>query len=77
MATRSIKGMGAYLPLLRLDRQAAVKALRWSGLGGPKAGRRAVAAFDEDSLTLAVEAARIAVQPATAIGKLVVATTSS
>lgn len=81
MAMRSIKGLGAYLPLLRLDRQAAAKALRWSGLGGPRSGRRAVAAFDEDALTLAVEAAREATReaagPGAAIGKVVLATTSS
>lgn len=76
MAKRSIKGLGAYLPLLRLDRQAAAKALRWSGLGGPRTGRRAVAAFDEDALTLAVEAARLAA-PSGALDKLVLATTSS
>ncbi|WP_133251510.1 3-oxoacyl-[acyl-carrier-protein] synthase III C-terminal domain-containing protein [Zavarzinia aquatilis] len=77
MATRSITGLGAYLPLLRLDRQTAAKALRWSGLGGPRTGRRAVAAFDEDALTLAVEAARLATAPAGAIAKAVVATTSA
>ncbi|PWR20939.1 3-oxoacyl-[acyl-carrier-protein] synthase III C-terminal domain-containing protein [Zavarzinia compransoris] len=83
MATKSIKGpnsvkgLGAYLPLLRLDRQAAAKALRWSGLGGPRNGRRAVAAFDEDALTVAVEAARIAVRKSGPIAKVVLATTSS
>jgi hydroxymethylglutaryl-CoA synthase len=41
-----------------MDRQAAAKALKFSGLGGRAAGRRAVAGWDEDALTLAVEAAR-------------------
>jgi 3-hydroxy-3-methylglutaryl CoA synthase/uncharacterized OB-fold protein len=55
---RFIAAIGAYAPLLRMDRQAATKALRFSGLGGKAAGRRAVASWDEDALTLAVEAAR-------------------
>jgi len=77
MAHKSIKGVGAYLPQLRLDRRAAAKALRWSGLGGGKPGRRAVAGWDEDSLTLAVEAARLAVAPGAEIKTVVLATTSS
>ena len=44
--------------MLRLDRAAAAKALRFAGLGGRGGGRRAVAKWDEDALTLAVEAAR-------------------
>ena len=53
-----IKAIGGYLPLLRLDRKLAARELAWSGLGMPRAGFRAVADWDEDSLTLAVEAAR-------------------
>ena len=52
--------MGAYAPLLRLDRTAAAKALKFSGLGGRGSGFRTVAGWDEDALTLAVEAARFA-----------------
>jgi 3-hydroxy-3-methylglutaryl CoA synthase len=55
---RFVAGIGAYAPLLRLDRGAAAKALKFSGLGGRAAGFRAVAGWDEDALTLAVEAAR-------------------
>jgi hydroxymethylglutaryl-CoA synthase len=55
---RFIAAIGVYAPLLRMDRQAAAKALKFSGLGGRAAGRRAVAGWDEDALTLAVEAAR-------------------
>ncbi len=51
-------GVGAYAPLLRLDRAAAAKALKFSGLAGRAAGSRAVAGWDEDAVTLAVEAAR-------------------
>ena len=50
--------MGTYAPLFRLEREAASKALKFSGLGSRGAGRRAVAGWDEDPLTLAVEAAR-------------------
>lgn len=63
MPKRYLKSVGAYLPHLRLDRKAAAAALGWSGLGGPKAGRRSVAGWDEDALTMAVEAARGAVAP--------------
>ena len=55
---RCIAAVGAYAPLLRMDRIAASKALKFSGLGGRPSGRRAVAGWDEDALTLAVEAAR-------------------
>ena len=55
----AIASVGAYAPLLRLDRDAAAKALKFSGLEGRGGGRRAVAGWDEDPLTLAVEAARI------------------
>ena len=50
--------MGAYAPLLRLDRAAAAKALEFSRLSGRAAGSRAVAGWDEDAVTLALEAAR-------------------
>ena len=59
MRDRFVSGLGAYAPLLRLDRGAAAKALKFSGLGGRGAGFRAVAGWDEDALTLAVEAARL------------------
>lgn len=58
MSERFISAVGAYLPLLRLDRADAAKAFRFSGLGGRAAGFRAVAGWDEDAVTLAVEAAR-------------------
>jgi 3-hydroxy-3-methylglutaryl CoA synthase len=55
---RGVAALGAYAPLLRLDRASASRALKFSGLGGRGAGFRAVAGWDEDALTLAVEAAR-------------------
>ncbi len=58
MTDRFVSAIGGYVPMLRLDRSAAARALRFGGLGGRGLGRRAVAGWDEDALTLAVEAAR-------------------
>lgn len=78
MANRSIQSTGAYLPLLRFERKAARAELAWSGLGGNGKGRRAVAGWDEDALTQAVEAAREALAQAQgAIARVVFASTSS
>jgi hydroxymethylglutaryl-CoA synthase len=63
MADRFICGAAVYLPLLRLERSAAANALAWSGLPAPRTGLRSVAGWDEDALTLAVEAARGVVRP--------------
>lgn len=60
MAQRYVKSVGAYLPLLKLDRKAAAGAFGWSGLAMPRSGRRSVAGWDEDALTMAVEAGRTA-----------------
>ncbi len=49
-----IVAYGAYVPYFRLSRAEIARA--WTG--GPTPGERAVAAYDEDSLTMAVEAAR-------------------
>ena len=61
-----ITAVGAYLPILRADRGAIAREYAWSGLGMPRAGFRAVAGWDEDTLTMAVEAARTLVHPAPA-----------
>lgn len=53
-----IAAVGGYLPMLRLDRKLAARELAWSGLAMPRTGHRAVAGWDEDSVTMAVEAAR-------------------
>ncbi|GGA51659.1 3-oxoacyl-[acyl-carrier-protein] synthase III C-terminal domain-containing protein [Sphingomonas psychrolutea] len=76
MSGRFISGASGYLPLLRLDRAAAAKALRFSGLGGRGAGTRAVAGWDEDALTLAVEASRALVSES-APAKFIFASTSA
>ena len=72
---RFVHAVGGYLPTLRLDRKAALAALRWSGLGGPREGRRAVAGWDEDAFTMATEAARGMAHGA--VSDLVFASTSS
>ena len=54
----NVVAVGGYLPLLRMERKLLAKELAWSGLGMPRAGFRAVAGWDEDALTMAVEAAR-------------------
>jgi 3-hydroxy-3-methylglutaryl CoA synthase/uncharacterized OB-fold protein len=76
MPDRFVSSAGGYLPLLRLERAAASAALRFSGLGGKAVGRRAVAGWDEDALTLAVEAAR-AVESIGRTDRIVFASTSA
>lgn len=60
-----ITGYGAYVPRLRLARQTIVDANAWyaSGLAGRANGARAVQNFDEDSITMAVAAARDCLGP--------------
>lgn len=55
-----ITGFGAYIPRLRLSRQAVVAANAWYApeLKGRAKGHRAMANWDEDSITMAVAAAR-------------------
>jgi 3-hydroxy-3-methylglutaryl CoA synthase len=55
-----ITSYGAYIPRLRLQRKAVAQANAWfaPGLLGAAKGERAMANFDEDAVTLAVEAGR-------------------
>jgi len=55
-----ITAYGAYIPRRRLQRKAVAEANRWfaPGLVGGAKGERAMANFDEDAVTLAVEAGR-------------------
>jgi len=55
-----ILSFGAYIPAFRLPRKAIAEAMAWANpaLKGLARGERAVANWDEDSITLAVEAAR-------------------
>lgn len=60
-----IVGYGAYAPYLRLQRAAAAKANAWlnPGLMGKAKGERTMANWDEDAITMAVEAARDCLGP--------------
>lgn len=60
MSSTGLLGYGAYLPYWRLDRGAIGAAL---GTGAGR-GHRSVAGFDEDTTSMAVEAARRAVRAA-------------
>src|SRR3972149_2553444 len=55
-----ILSYGAYIPRLRLQRKAIAAANSWfnPGLRGMARGERAMANWDEDTVTMAVEAAR-------------------
>lgn len=58
--TVGITSYGAYVPRLRLSRKAAASANAWfnPGLMGAAKGERAMANWDEDAVTMAVEAGR-------------------
>ncbi|MDG2533880.1 3-oxoacyl-[acyl-carrier-protein] synthase III C-terminal domain-containing protein [Sphingomonas sp. HITSZ_GF] len=60
MSETGILAFGAYIPRRRLQRAAIHAANKWfaPGLGGLAKGERAVANWDEDAVTMAVEAAR-------------------
>ena len=55
-----ITGFGGYVPRLRLERTAIAVAHRWMapGLRGLAKGKRAFCSWDEDAVTMAVEAVR-------------------
>jgi hydroxymethylglutaryl-CoA synthase len=57
---RGLVGYGVYVPYFRLDRKSVAAALGTP----PGAGTRAVAAYDEDTTSLGVEAARAALRAA-------------
>lgn len=60
MAAYGITDFGAYVPRLRLDRTAIADAHKWMapGLRGAAKGTRAFCSWDEDVVTMAVEAGR-------------------
>jgi hydroxymethylglutaryl-CoA synthase len=84
MTIGHILSCGAYLPRLRLPRERIVAAMQWLGTVSPAAaaGDRAICNWDEDALTLAVEAARCCMQNAgagnmnAAVGSLSLASTT-
>ncbi len=51
-----ITSYGAYIPLYRLDRMVIYNAIGWAAPIMPQPGEKAVANYDEDSLTMAVAA---------------------
>lgn len=69
-ARRGILTIGAYVPRLRLDRQAVAAGHRWMapGLKAVAKGERAMANWDEDAVTMAVEAGRAALRGAGPVG---------
>ncbi|MES2511372.1 MAG: 3-oxoacyl-[acyl-carrier-protein] synthase III C-terminal domain-containing protein [Pseudomonadota bacterium] len=75
-----ITGFGAYIPRLRMERSAIAAAHKWMApsLRSAAKGRRAFCNWDEDALTMGVEAARDALhgQSTAAISKLVFASTT-
>jgi len=60
MSERGILAFGAYIPRRRLPRKIIADAMAWANpaLQAQAKGERAIRAWDEDSLTMAVEAAR-------------------
>ena len=75
-----ILSYGAYLPRLRLQRKSIAAANTWfaPGLRGLAKGERAMANWDEDSITMSVEAARdcLAGRDRSRIGQLMLASTT-
>ena len=75
-----IVAFGAYVPRMRLQRSAVVAANSWfnSALKSHAKGEKAVANWDEDSITMAVEAARDSLngQDREAIGAVFLASTT-
>lgn len=55
---KGITGFGAYVPMLRIDRAAIAAAHAWSFPSSRGKGARALANWDEDAVTMSVEAAR-------------------
>ncbi|MXW92917.1 MAG: hydroxymethylglutaryl-CoA synthase family protein [Rhodospirillaceae bacterium] len=64
--TVGLKAYGAYVPRLRLSRKAIAEANAWfnPAIKGLAKGERAICNWDEDSLTMGVEAARDCLTPA-------------
>jgi 3-hydroxy-3-methylglutaryl CoA synthase len=75
-----ILSFGAYIPRLRLQRKAIAAANAWfnAGLRGLARGERSMANWDEDTVTMAVEAARdcLAGVDIASVGSLTLASTT-
>lgn len=77
---RGITGFGAYVPRLRMERAAIAAAHQWMApsLRALAKGRRAFCSWDEDSVTMGVEAARDLARGRSlaGVGRLLFASTS-
>jgi len=62
---RGITGFGAYIPRLRIPRSEIVEAHRWMLPKARADGEKAFCSWDEDAVTMAVEAARAALSGCT------------
>ncbi|WP_250504195.1 3-oxoacyl-[acyl-carrier-protein] synthase III C-terminal domain-containing protein [Caballeronia sp. AZ7_KS35] len=75
-----IKAFGGYVPRYRLSRAAIFAANGWfaAGLKGLARGERAMGSWDEDTITMAVEAARdcLGERAREAVGRLTLASTT-
>jgi len=79
MADISISSYGVYIPSNRMERSAIAEAHRWAvpSLNGLAKGQKAFCNWDEDSITMAVEAARGCLKGATgSVGSVVFASTT-
>lgn len=76
-----ILAAGAYVPRNRLSRKAVAEANQWfnPGLKGLARGERAICNWDEDTLTMAVEAARdcLGTRDRAQVGAVVLASTTA
>ncbi|MBI3992155.1 MAG: hydroxymethylglutaryl-CoA synthase family protein [Candidatus Lambdaproteobacteria bacterium] len=76
-----ITSFGAYIPKLRLNRKSIAEANAWgnAGLKGMAKGQRAMCNWDEDSVTMAVAAAKDALRgvKSSAISRVFLATTTA
>lgn len=74
-----ISALAVYLPRLRLARKAIVDAHRWAdpGLAGKAQGERSMCNWDEDAVTMGVEAARSCLGDESGVDLLVFASTSA
>ena len=71
-----ITGYGAYVPRLRMQREAIAAAHRWMSPGAAaQKGHRAFCSWDEDTVTMAVEAALDVLQEREKIESLTIAST--
>lgn len=78
MSRAGIVRFSAYLPTLRLSRAAVAAANAWvaAPVKTKPAGCRAMAGWDEDAVTMAVEASRPLVRGGTVVDRIVLASTT-